>query len=186
MVSSIGIVIVNYRNPATQDNYNTETRTYGDEDYLFELKQDQANQGYYYQVSSKDTSFVTYLLPEQIDIEIDENTMQLLRNSYFFYLTFDPEQENLVFFDVLRFDLRNNIPSSRFIVDSIITESTAYDLPVISCGNATLETPVIYTRNANTTSIETKNNCVMIEFEDHQFGEVRDTLVYSFNNIELG
>jgi hypothetical protein len=26
----------------------------------------------------------------------------------------------------------------------------------------------------------------MIEFEDHQFGEVRDTLVYSFNNIELG
>ena len=87
--------------------------------------------------------------------------------------------------DYLRFDLRNNIPQTRYFQDAVLTQSEIYNLPIITCENASLQTPVIILRQGNLTNITTFNNCINLEFAQYQLLHVRDLLVYLMNGIEV-
>ncbi|MFH2019958.1 MAG: hypothetical protein ABIJ34_00960 [archaeon] len=181
LVSSIASVVL-YRNNDEDNSFTYDTP--GGKMKFTRMADSKGN--YYFEISSKDRKFLGYFLPDTIGINIDNQTKNLIRSSPYFYLTFDPDSSELSFIDYLRFDLRKNIPSEKFFIDSITNSSLTYNLPIIDCRNATRTVPVINLKSTNsTTSITSDNGCVNIEFSKLSALRIRDTLVYLVNNIEV-
>lgn len=64
------------------------------------------------------------------------------------------------------------------------TANNSFKLPIITCNNATQYTPLIYFRNANSTSISVQNNCVIAEASSGpDFIRVKDRLVYGILGV---
>ena len=182
LISSLGSVVIYYGDDSDQDSF---TLIFSDKEYKFNrLSDDSGN--LYYNVLYDNEDFLVYYLPYQISLDVENETQDLIRNSNYFYLSFDPHQEDLSLVDYMRFDLKNNMPSTKFYVDAVTQESELYNFPIISCDNSTINTPVIVLENTNTTNISLSNNCLNIEFTNYDFLTVRDMLVYLSNNINIG
>ena len=172
-------------NGNSDNNTNKFTLELSNGKYQFVRKQDSIG-NLYYEVSSDNTMFNVFYVPEQLNtIEIDKNVITQIKNSYFFYLTFNPDESDLTYVDYLRFDLRNNLPQTRYFQDSITKPSETYNLPIITCENATLQTPVILMKQSNSTNITMTNNCINLEFAQYQLLQIRDMLVYLMHGIEI-
>jgi hypothetical protein len=183
MVSSIaGFVILNSTN---NQEVNKFTLTYSNKDYEFTRKQDNlGNQ--YYEVSSDKGIFTTYYHPQQLNnIEISQEVISVIKNTNFFYLTFDPQQSDLSYVDYLRFDLKNNIPQAIYFEEGITRESDVYNLPLITCQNATPYVPVIFLKNSTMTNITMIDNCINLEFPTYEILKIRDMLVYLLQGIDI-
>lgn len=171
------------------NNSDTDTNKFtlelSNEKYQFIRKQDSVG-NLYYEVSSDNVNFNVFYIPDQITLEINQTIIDQIKNTYFFYMTFDPDEEDLTYVDYLRFDLRNNIPQTKYIQDAILKESDVYNLPIITCVNATLQTPVIVLKQSNSTNINSKDNCINLEFEQYQLLQIRDLLVYLMHGIDVG
>jgi len=64
------------------------------------------------------------------------------------------------------------------------TANNSFNLPVISCSNATQYTPVIYFRHGNSTSISVQDNCVIAEASSNtEFIRVKDRLLYGILGV---
>lgn len=183
MLSSLGSVILYYGNSESDTNKFTLDLSNGK--YQFVRKQDSVG-NLYYEVSSENTGFNVFYVPEQLNtIEISQDTINQIKNSYYFYLTFDPEESDLTSIDYLRFDLKNNIPQTKYFQDAVTKSSDIYNLPIITCQNATFQTPVIILKQGNSTNITSANNCINLEFEQYQLLHVRDLLVYLMHGIDI-
>ncbi len=182
LISSLGSVVVYYGNDSDQDSF---TLTFSDKDYKFNRKSDNSG-NLYYEVSYDNEDFLVYYLPYQILLDVDNETQDLIRNSNYFYLAFDPHQEDLSMVDYMRFDVKQNIPATKFFVDAVTESDSVYSFPIIDCNNATINSPVIVLENTNTTNIEYSDNCLNIEFANYDFLRLRDMLVYNSNNIRVG
>ena len=182
LISSLGSVVVFYG-----DNSETDTikLSYSGKEYEFKRSSDEAG-NLFYTVKTKESEFTTYFLPSQLSLNINNQTQNLLINSNYFYLSFDPEQEDLSFIDYMRYDLRNNIPVNKFFIDAVVKDNEIYNFPVITCENATFNSPVVHLKNTNSTNVSYAENCLTIEFTSNNFLQVRDTLVYLSNNINIG
>lgn len=59
------------------------------------------------------------------------------------------------------------------------TTNNSFNLPVITCGDGTVNAPVVYFRQGNSTSIHAENNCVIAEANANaDFIRVKDKLLY--------
>ncbi len=64
------------------------------------------------------------------------------------------------------------------------TANNTFNLPIITCGNATLNVPVVYFRHGNTTSIHVEDNCVIAEASSNaDFIKVKDRLLYGILGV---
>ena len=183
MLSSLGSVILYYGNSDSDTNKFTLDLSNGK--YQFVRKQDSVG-NLYYEVSSDNTIFNVFYVPDQLNTrDIDQNVITQIKDTYFFYLTFDPEESDLTYVDYLRFDLRNNIPQTRYFQDAVTKPSDTYNLPIITCQNATFQTPVIIMKQGNSTNITSTNNCINLEFAQYQLLQIRDMLVYLMHGIDI-
>jgi len=111
MLSSLGSVILYYGNSDSDTNKFTLELSNGK--YQYVRKQDTVG-NLYYEVTSDNTMFNVFYLPDQLtSLDFDESAMNQIKNSYFFYLTFNPDEVDLTYVDYLRFDLRNNMPQTK-------------------------------------------------------------------------
>ncbi len=182
MLSSLGSVILYYGNSDSDSNKFTLDLSNGK--YQFVRKQDNSG-NLYYEVSSDNTKFNVFYAPEQLTLDINKDILDQIKDTYFFYLTFNPEEPDLTYVDYLRFDLRNNIPKTKYFQDAILKESETYNLPIVTCENATLQTPVIVLKQGNSTNVTEADNCINLEFAPYQLLQVRDILVYLMHNIDI-
>lgn len=182
LVSSLGGVIL-YQ--PTETNENSFKLDLENGKYEFNRKLDTAGNPYY-EVNKDDISFTSFYTPDQIGLSIPEDIQLILKNSNYFYLTFDPKEIDLSLIDYLRYELKNNIPISKFFIDSVLEENDIYQLPIITCNNASITTPVINIKSSNLTNIEMTNNCITIEFAQQNTLQVRDSLVYLMHGINIG
>lgn len=181
LVSSIGSFVFIRGNDSTNTDKFTLQLSNGK--YEFVRKFDGIG-NLYYEVNSGE--FTVFYLPSDLyRVSIDENAALLIQNSPYLYLTFDPNQSELSYMDYLRFDIRNNIPSSRYVQDAITQPSPIYDLPVVTCNNATPTVPVIIARNATHTNITVSGNCINVDFVSYDILRVRDLLIYLFHGVSL-
>ncbi len=181
LVSSIGSVVVYYGN---NDDQNSFTQEYNGIKYRFKLTIDgQGNP--YYTVSSKESEFIAFYTPQQIFIDANPDVLNVLGSSPYFYLSIDPESENLNLLDYLRLDIRQNLPQSKFFLEGVSQETDLYNLPVINCNNAT-SAPVIILKNTNTTNITSDGNCLNAEFQTQHAMQTRDLIVYTMQGIPIG
>jgi len=182
MVSSIAGVVL-YRSDGN-DNQNTQTLTLGGKDYNFEQKLDEFKNPYYF-VSDKSDQFYVYYMPQQLSSIMDNATQDYLKNLNYFYMGFSPNDENIQFIDYLRFDLRKNLPQSVYFADAVTEQSDKYNLPVVTCANASVNSPVVLLKSSNVTEISAKGNCVSIKFVQYDSLRVRDLFVYLLRGIQL-
>ncbi|MFH1589800.1 MAG: hypothetical protein ABIB43_04505 [archaeon] len=99
------------------------------------------------------------------------------------YLTFDPDSDinNLLYIDTIRKDLQTSL--NTIIINSKTKESELYLLPIIGCENATQFVPVIYLKVSNQTSVEVKDNCIILNGQTFEFFKLRDLLVYTIYGV---
>ena len=103
MVLSIGGYIVNSISSNSQSS-NKFKLTYSGKDFRFEGKLDSYGNPYY-EVTTDDRMFTAFYLPEQLSyIQHDDHALNLIKDSYTFWITFDPETADLTSVDFLRYD----------------------------------------------------------------------------------
>ena len=140
----------------------------------------------------KDNRYVTkinnnempfYFLPSQVDgINVSSVITNKLREAYLVMLTFDPEDEtNLQVIEVARLDLSYLL--GKVIYNGVLTESEEYNLPVLTCANATLKTPVLIFNTSETTGIVDIDNCIYLNARGTDFLGLRDRLLYSYYGV---
>ncbi len=178
MISSIGGFVV--LNSPSQSN--TLTRTYDGVRYTFSVIQDSTG-NLFYEVKYDDRTFNAFYLPDELFLE--EKISNYLNNVNFFYLTFSPNISDLSYVDYIRYDLQQNIPNNIFYQSGIIEENPEYNLPIISCENATIIEPVIFLEEGNETTIILSDNCITIKNTLQDVLRVRDILVYTLNGVNL-
>ena len=64
------------------------------------------------------------------------------------------------------------------------TANNTFNLPIITCDNATINVPVVYFRQGNTTNINIENNCIIAEASANaDFIMVKDRLLYGMLGV---
>lgn len=64
------------------------------------------------------------------------------------------------------------------------TSNNTFNLPIITCNNATFNVPVVYFREGNSTSIHNENNCIIAEAPSNAgFIKVKDKLLYGMLGV---
>lgn len=136
---------------------------------------------YYTEIEGKEMSFYT-LPPQLVDINVTPTFKNKIR-SRGMYITFNPNQEsnNLIFIDVVRNDLTKNIQS--YVISTITEPSDTYDLPIITCENATSTIPVIYINVGNETSVKQEGECLILNGKQSDLLRIRDLIIYTFYGV---
>jgi hypothetical protein len=173
----------------SNDNTNTDTGkitlNLSNGIYTFNMIQDTTG-AVSYDVSSKTQKFTVYTLPQQLgSIDMDARSYQILKDYAYFYIAFDPEDENLAPIDFIRFDLRTSLPQDHYFIDAVTNESLTYVLPRADCTNATSQIPVIILKTSNMTKITEKDNCVTMQFIQYDTLKIRDMFVYLSRGIDI-
>ncbi|AJF61627.1 TPA: hypothetical protein HA239_03950 [Candidatus Woesearchaeota archaeon] len=182
VLSTIGGVVVYYGGSGS-DSFTISS---SGKNFRFKLETDNSG-NQYYKVSSGRDEFISYYPPSQILLDVSEDTKSLLRDSAAFYISFDPEQPSLNVIDYLRYDIDYNLPDGKVSMGAVTKETSLYQLPVVTCANATAETPVIIFGISNVTSIRMDNDyCINADFSTSAALGVRDALVYILNGVEIG
>jgi hypothetical protein len=180
LVSSLGSVFLYSGN----NQSNSFSLTINDKKYKFNQLVDSTNTPYF-EVKSNDETFTTYYHPERMFVNIPKDAQSLIINSPYFYFTFDPNNNEVSLADFLRYDMRNNMGTSKFFIDSITNVSTTYNLPLITCNNASVTSPVVVAKPSNSTNVNYNNYCLEIEFTPQSTLQIRDILVYLLHDIEI-
>lgn len=157
---------------------NTTKFTYGD--YDFELIVDY-NQGVqYFQTEINNQEFQFYTLPQDaLRIKTLGNLSEVIGSAQLFTLSTEyiPEYEPI--FEETRFII--DVYTPKRIQKAYVGDSPDPTVPVLSCANATRNTPVIEVLATNETSeiITTDYGCAQIAIRQNDLALLRDRLIYT-------
>jgi len=166
MVTSIfGIMIGN----------STSNLKYGD----YKFKED--NNHYITKINDKEMFF--YTLPSQAEyINLSSNISNKIKESYLVMISFNPnDQVSLQTIELARFDFAQFMDKPVF--NGILEESVDYSLPILTCANATQQTPMIIFNVSDNFGFIEKDNCIYLNGRGMDFLRLRDRLLYSVHNV---
>ena len=128
--------------------------------------------------------FSFYYLPYEVEY-IRSDNIDTLKNARMVYLTFDPNQKYLQIIDLMRFELANDFSNINiYTVQSVTSTSGLYNLPTITCSNATQFTPVMEFRESNKTEVINQDNCIILKApSDQEFIKVKDLISYKILGV---
>jgi len=144
----------------------------------------QAQNSYVTKINGREVPF--YTLPaESSFINVSPEIRNLLKDSYFIVISFDPvaAKESLAAVEIARFDFSQYFDGK--LVYNAVTDNTGEysEQPVITCANATVETPVIYFNLSDTPSIINIDNCIYLNAKGRDVLVLRDRLLYSYLGV---
>jgi len=166
VLSTFGIIIGNQTSSLSYNGYK------------FQLNGNQ----YATKINGKEMIF--YSLPSQSDfINVSSSIPNKIKESYIVMLTFNPaDKVNIQIIELVRFDLSQSL--NKVILDGVLNVSTDYpSLPLITCANATLKTPVIIMNMSDTPGIVDIDNCIYLNARGTEFLRMRDRLLYSYYGV---
>ena len=159
---------------------NITTNNYTYNDHKFKL------QGNSFILNIDNKQIKTYYLPTDIeDIPIDEEIKSRIKNIPMFYLSFNPDSKDIDNIDKLRFELTNELQKTNiYVISGKTTNSTNYEIPIITCENATTYVPVIFIKEGNTTQFYLEKNCIIAESSSREgFIAIKDIIIYTVFDI---
>lgn len=156
------------------------TNAISDKDLSFNIEDNQ----YVTKLDGEERSF--YYLPSSVEYIANEHThlKTFMQDAQLLIITFDPNADplNLQLMDLIRFDLMQTIPNPP-IVQAVTTPSQTYNLPVVSCENATIQSPIIQIIEGAQASIQTNNFCMQISGNQTGLLQARDYLLYNYYDV---
>ena len=105
----------------------------------------------------------------------------LLQNAQETIITFDPSvsEDQLTFFDAVRFELREAIPNT---ISAVTQQATNYPFPVVTCEQATNEQPIIELREGEP-EVTAVDNCIFVSGNLTAIILSKDTLLYHYFDV---
>ena len=74
--------------------------------------------------------------------------------------------------------------TNKYIQSGKTKNTTTYNLPIITCDNATEFVPVIYFKDSNITKFTLENNCIIGESNSREgFLALKDRLLYALFDV---
>ncbi len=124
-----------------------------------------------------------YSLPSEVEgINLSSTITNKLREAYLVMLSFKPEQStSLQVIEVARFDLSQYL--GKTVYNGVLEESQDYDLPVLTCENATVQTPIIILNESSNPGFIEEDNCIYLNANGYEFLWLRDRLLYSYHGV---
>lgn len=172
MIASIFAVYV--------DQYTSTTIKYGKRDFTM------TTEGYQTKINKTIITF-SYLPQEVERYNVSPTIGPTLKNAQFIVILIDPslDKADLEYVDAARYLYANQVPTPVY-VGQLMPSDTYSALPILSCDNATVQTPFIVFTAANitgTTIVEEAPGCIIVQSRLREFIAAKDRLVYSYYGI---
>ncbi len=114
-----------------------------------------------------------------LDLELDKQTTDLLRNAAEIDFTYDYDSEVASEIALIQFQMEQVYFKDRYFRTGA-TEENSYDKEIIKCTDATVSVPVIYFVYGNETGIRNERNCIIAESDSQRdMNAMRDRIVYA-------
>ena len=169
MVGSSLLIGLDSDNPS-QLKYNDHRFTYKNNQWTTVINNYEVN--FYYHPSELD--YINLTNPENFNVPL-------------IYVSFDPNETNeYIDLSRLKLDLAGQLTNTYFS-HGLTKLSEDYDLPQITCQNATPYTPVITYQKSNETSISYKNNCYTLNAQSNiDFLKLTERIIYQILGVING
>ncbi|MFC1801051.1 hypothetical protein ACFLZB_01160 [Nanoarchaeota archaeon] len=133
-----------------------------------------------------DQPLISHFHPSELE-DINTPNLELLKSPQI-YISFDPEIKS-EYLDLSRLKLSDF--SFKFLntypVNGITQESDDYQLPVITCQNATSSTPVVIYQENNQSEINLQDHCLYIKVqEEEDFLKMTERIIYTLAGVING
>jgi len=123
--------------------------------------------------------------PSQVDyMNISPSIIEKINNSLQIYQTSDENSNNKQAIALAQFEIVQQLSlMNKFFVNGFTAENQ-YNLPIITCLNATENIPVLMFTKYNETTVEDENNCIYVKARsDNDFIALKDRILYGVLGI---
>lgn len=174
LVSSIAGVVLYRPNNSNKDYVDIDG---------WKFRISETDRAYYLSTGGREIKF--YNLPNQLQhIDYDDTVGLALKNSQNILFTFNPEDLDLAYIEKVRFDLQEEFSlQGKQTAAGITRNSTLYNLPIVTCSDATPFVPVVKFSTANETYIKNDNNCIQIVSTKLGYLQLRDRIIYELLGV---
>jgi hypothetical protein len=153
----------------------------GSQTYRYEGHAFYVNENNLYESKINDKTMEFYSLPDQLEKTSDE-IINKIKNSPSVKVTFDPtDTENLQYIEVARFGLSSYTDEN--FEYGITKASATYNFPIVTCEDATAESPVLIFEKTEEINLYMENNCIHVQGDLFEFLMHRDSIIYSYYGI---
>ncbi len=167
---------------ADNQSNNLDYKSKTGKKYSFE----QANGQLYTKINKQTMAFYSHPL-DVVSLNVSDEANYLLKSAQAFYMTFDPESNDIQYIEQARFDLEKDFAGlKKYALSGVIKNSTLYsNYNIITCENSTAYTPVIYFVDVNVTDTigYVKDSCIIFEGKRTDFLKFRDYIVYKMYDM---
>lgn len=157
---------------------NSETST--EVDYKeFTLTREEGQKNSWSAVISNNKVYFDYFPTEVEYINISREIMGRLSNTLEIDVTSFVNDSNKEMIALAGYELQDQLKSKGIYVRYGFTTESTYNVPIITCNDATSAVPVLYLKESNETKVYLKEDCIILESKnDFDFLRLKDRLLY--------
>ena len=124
-------------------------------------------------------------LPGEVEsISVLDDSFRALQNKFEIDATYDLNSTYKESIALAQHQMGLTLSAYDIYLRKGFTANNTYNLPIITCNNATQNVPVVYFRQGNSTSIHSENNCIIAEASTNaDFIKVKDRLLYGIMGV---
>ena len=134
-------------------------------------------------INGKDAIF-SYFPAEVELIEVKSEIIDMLRNKIEIDVTADANDTFIQSIALAQFQMKSTLGNFNVFVRDGSTTQNSFNMPIITCDDATQIVPVIYFKEGNETKIYFNESCIIVEADDNvDFIRAKDRIVYGMFDI---
>ncbi len=135
------------------------------------------NNKYAAEINGQQRSFY-YPPTSTLTIDTEAGWESLLQDG--FTVTFDPNRADVQSAAVARYELVQHMPR---VGSGVISQTPEYQSQVVTCDDATQNSPVLYLRQSNETSITVDGACVIVNGEGQETVRAAEHIIYELLGV---
>lgn len=142
------------------------------------------SEGLFLKQNDQTYQFYTYPAPLE-NLSYDRTIDSLLLNSKMIYLSSDEKDVLVDYIGLVKYHFGTEIyKAQKFTQNAYTTPISGSDLPLITCINATADSPVIYFKTSNQSAITMENNCITVNAQvQNEFLAMTDRIIYGYLGV---
>lgn len=139
---------------------------------------------WYTKINGKQLAF-NYFPSDIEDINLSTEVIDKIKNTRMVYFTHDPENRYRENIAMINLELTGILWNSfKVYAMNGLTENNTFNIPIVSCDNATSTSPVIYFKESNQTEIYLNNSCIILSGKTGMdFLALKERLLYGLFDV---
>src|SRR3989344_5003626 len=126
----------------------------------------------------------SFLPAEAENIPDADGSAKLLQNKFEIDTTYDLNSTYREAIALANYQMGMTLSNYNIFIRQGMASNNSFNMPIIKCTGATLQVPVVYFREGNSTRISVKDNCIIAEANSNaDFIRIKDRLVYSILGV---